>query len=175
MPCNERSHCNEKPVLHNSRAAPAHHRWKKARAATETQHSQKKFKKKKESKKLRSLYYYYCTVYGTRRIPLYNFMCITQIIKSREHSPSCSPLSLQKQNVPTWGVVKTQLGKTGSWITPAAQPVWFTGLPVWREGSISKLEVQHKAKPEQTHPSQTTLPSHTNLRSIGQRQENPIS
>ena len=39
--CNKRSHCNEKPMHHDQRVAPAHHNQRKLHTATKTQHSQK--------------------------------------------------------------------------------------------------------------------------------------
>ena len=49
---NERSYWNEKPVPDNWRVAPTRYNYRKALAATKTQHSQKINKEKKKSSSL---------------------------------------------------------------------------------------------------------------------------
>ena len=84
--------------------------------------AQPKKLKKKERKKLRSSYYYSCTVYGTR-IPLYNFVCVTQIIKSREHSPLAPHSPFTEAKRPYLGSSNDPVGDDRLMNHPAAQPV----------------------------------------------------
>ena len=53
--CNKRSHHIERPVHHKWGVAPAHRHWRKAYAATKTQHSQKQIRKQiKHQKKIKT-------------------------------------------------------------------------------------------------------------------------
>ena len=113
-PTTMRSLCTatrEQPLLTTTREKPE----QQQRPSTA-----KKIKKKK--KKLRSSYYYSCTVYGTR-IPLYNFMCVTQIIKSRKHSPLAPHSPFTEAKHPYLGCSKDPVGDDRLMNHPAAQPV----------------------------------------------------